>query len=1114
MITFTIDDIRRHVSSATFERGRVYQRQGRVRITTIEDDGGTIEGEVRGSERMPYLVSVTVRRLGNGSLVFGGDCSCPMGSHCKHVAALLLQVLGRQIAGIPKAPATSPSAEVTAWLTRLERVATPESEDYPPDIRQRLFYLLDIAPDRQNAPRPILTAASVRLLNSGEFSDKVAILVASVVVGASLPAKYLRPSDHALLRNMARLHTSRDGKGVMLADKVGAEVLAQAVATGRCRWGSVGGPTLAVGEPRPGTISWSLAADGRQRPSVAMVDGSTALPMVPPWYVDSGAGVCGPVDLGLSPSMATALLSAPPLAAADIALVRDRLRSSLPEANLALPSAPKPTRRIKGAPTRKLSLFWHSRAAAPNPVGLPLARLTFLYNGLCVESGDDRAVTPVVEDNSIVEIVRDRKAEAQARDRLKDIGFIPAFLRLHWPLTEDCRSDRTLSKGDDPEDDEDAWLDFLADEVPALRRDGWQIEVADDFPYQIVRPDGDPEARLSEGNRIDWFDLHLGVQIDGERVDILPALLRVLRDVPAEGLDEFLDDDSEDESTLRLRLEDGRVLALPFARLRPILKALTALYGAGWPDGRPSFSHRDAAQLSELVEATAAHGVVWTGGEKLRDLGRRLRDAAGLPPVALPTLFSGTLRPYQHTGLAWMQLLREVGLGGILADDMGLGKTVQTLAHLAVEKAEGRMDRPSLIVCPTSVLPNWLAEVAAFTPGLAVLALHGAARKDSFAAIAEADLVLTTYPLLARDEAALAAQQWHMVIIDEAQMVKNPKTAAALVLRRLDARHRLALTGTPLENHLGELWALFDFVSPGFLGDFKGFAKSWRTPIEKKGDTVRQEALARRVRPFLLRRTKAMVATDLPPKTEIIEHIELPGAQRDLYEGIRLAMHKKVRDAVAAKGLKRSHIELLDALLKLRQACCDPRLVKTTGKTARSAPSAKLARLMEMLPELIEEGRRILLFSQFTSMLALIEAELERAAIPYLLLTGDTTDRATPVRRFQAGEVPLFLISLKAGGSGLNLTAADTVIHYDPWWNPAVEAQATDRAHRIGQDKPVFVHKLVALDTIEVKMAALKARKQTLADGLFEGRSGAGLDIGEDDIDFLLGDEPVNPSSD
>jgi SNF2 family DNA or RNA helicase len=404
-------------------------------------------------------------------------------------------------------------------------------------------------------------------------------------------------------------------------------------------------------------------------------------------------------------------------------------------------------------------------------------------------------------------------------------------------------------------------------------------------------------------------------------------------------------------------------------------------------------------------------------------------------------------------------------------------------------------------------MPNWRAEAATFTPDLRVVVQHGVERKDSFDQLGNYDLVLTTYALLARDVETLAAQPWHMVIADEAQFVKNPATAAAKALRRLDARHRLALTGTPLENHLGELWSLFDFVSPGFLGDGKAFARNWRVPIEKRGDHDRQKQLSRRVRPFLLRRAKSEVAADLPPKTEIVEQVALGPAQRDLYDGIRLAMHRKLREAIAAKGLRRSRIELLDALLKLRQACCDPRLVKSASAIAAKAKSAKLERLMEMLPELVDEGRRVLLFSQFTSMLDLIEAEIVAAGIQFVRLTGETRDRATPVRRFQRGEVPVFLISLKAGGTGLNLTAADTVIHYDPWWNPAVEAQATDRAHRIGQDKPVFVHKLVAIDTIEVKMAELKARKQALADGLFDPDSGGALDISEADVEFLLGGE-------
>jgi SNF2 family DNA or RNA helicase len=325
-----------------------------------------------------------------------------------------------------------------------------------------------------------------------------------------------------------------------------------------------------------------------------------------------------------------------------------------------------------------------------------------------------------------------------------------------------------------------------------------------------------------------------------------------------------------------------------------------------------------------------------------------------------------------------------------------------------------------------------------------------------FPEIMRNDVILTTYPLLWRDAEELMQHSYHLLILDEAQTVKNAQSQSAEAVRKIDARHRLCLTGTPLENHLGELWSQFDFLLPGFLGTSKQFTRHWRTPIEKQGDLRRRTLLARRIRPFILRRKKEDVARELPPKTIIIRSVELEGAQRDLYETVRAAMDAKVRDEIASRGFARSQIVILDALLKLRQVCCDPRLVKATA-ARKVTERAKLDLLMAMLPELVDEGRRVLVFSQFTSMLALIEHELDKADIRYVTLTGDTVDREVPIRRFQDCEVPIFLISLKAGGVGLNLTAADTVIHYDPWWNPAVENQATDRAHRLGQDKPVFV---------------------------------------------------------
>ncbi|MDE3196848.1 MAG: DEAD/DEAH box helicase, partial [Acidobacteriota bacterium] len=297
---------------------------------------------------------------------------------------------------------------------------------------------------------------------------------------------------------------------------------------------------------------------------------------------------------------------------------------------------------------------------------------------------------------------------------------------------------------------------------------------------------------------------------------------------------------------------------------------------------------------------------------------------------------------------------------------------------------------------------------------------------------------------------------------------------------------------------------IFSFALPGFLSDLASFTHAFRTPIEKKGDAERGRLLSKRVKPFLLRRTKEEVANELPPKTEIVERVEMESAQRDIYESIRLSMHEKVRAAIAAKGFARSRIVILDALLKLRQCCCDPRLLKLSAKASAKAGSAKLERLTEMLDELVDENRRVLVFSQFTSMLDLIRPQLDTKKIGYSLLTGETRDRPREIQAFQKGEKSLFLISLKAGGVGLNLTSADTVILYDPWWNPAVEEQAIDRAHRIGQDKPVFVHKLVMAQTIEEKMEEMKARKRQLAESLFDAEGAPTLAMTEADIDTLF----------
>ena len=396
---------------------------------------------------------------------------------------------------------------------------------------------------------------------------------------------------------------------------------------------------------------------------------------------------------------------------------------------------------------------------------------------------------------------------------------------------------------------------------------------------------------------------------------------------------------------------------------------------------------------------------------------------------------------------------------------------------------------------------NWQREAAKFAPDLKVLVLQGADRQSNFRKIPRADLVLTSYALLHRDLDQLLEHEFHLLALDEAQHIKNPGAQVTQAVATLRARHRLCLSGTPVENHLGELWSLMHFLMPGLLGSLDTFRSVYQTPIEKNGSEAKRAALARRVGPLILRRTKHDVAKELPPKTEILHEIEMSEGQKDLYETVRSTMDKQVRQALAIRG-QQAQIVFLDALLKLRQICCHPRLLK---ERESEAASAKFEYLIELLEVFREEGHRVLLFSQFTSMLDIIEAYLVAEEVSYLKLTGWSKDRQSLVERFQGGEGDVFLISLKAGGTGLTLTGADTVIHYDPWWNPAAENQATDRAYRIGQDKPVFVHKLICRNTVEERIQQMQGKKDDLATDLLSGAT-TSLNLTPETLAGLLGD--------
>jgi len=1108
MGAITLADIRRTVTHNACVAGQQYQSQGRVREVRVSADGKLIQAQVQGGARTPYRLIIHTARRRDGKAAIAGTCSCPVGYNCKHVAAALFAV--QEASGgaeaiappeTPPAPTRDPAyaPEVDAWLARLAAAEQDDGEAYPSTVRTRLLYVLGTAPAPNGLPHLRIELATIELRKDGTTGRIQRQSVPKLLSGS--PPRYLRPSDQLLLNRLARMGESWSERG----REDLADTLERIIATGRGRWGAGDGPAVTLGAARPAALVWRLQEDGSQRPALDLGDGIEPVGLVAPWFVEPASGIMGPIETALPPALLRTLLAAPSVPPGAAARVGAELARRMPQHAIAAPRVLDPPIPLEGAPQPHLELRRGPQLDAidampwlePPPDG-PVARLSFRYGPLLVAAFETRPV--LVRGGQLYAPRRDRGRERDILLRLEEIGF---RLRDGHLIGRGGTQDLIL-----PDDDDGtAWLDFMLDELPALRAAGWEIETAADFPLRLVAPDGPVEAALQERTGIDWFELELGVVVDGARVDLVPPLLELIRRADLAGLLDASGAEDAAEQPLLLPLADGRLLTLPIAAIRPTLAILFELFGAGdlatEADGF-ALPRSRFAELARLEASGIAAGMVWRGADALRDLARRLHDRAGIPAAALPADFRATLRPYQARGVDWLQFLREGGLGGVLADDMGLGKTVQTLAHVAIERAAGRLDHPALVVCPTSVVATWCAEAARFAPDLRVLALHGGDRKERFAAIDDSDLVITTYPLLFRDQATLTARDWHLVVLDEAQSIKNPAATTSVLARRLRAGQRLCLTGTPMENHLGELWSLFDFLMPGLLGDRAHFQRHFRTPIEKAGHAERGRLLARRVAPFLLRRTKQEVVAELPPKTEITEAVELGSGQRAIYEGIRLAMHARVRSAIAERGLARSGIIILDALLKLRQACCDPRLLKLTSAKATKAGSAKLDRLMEKLPELLEEGRRVLLFSQFTSMLALIQAALDAEGIGYVLLTGDTRDRATPVARFQSGAVPLFLISLKAGGVGLNLTAADTVIHYDPWWNPAVEDQATDRAHRIGQRNAVFVHRLVTSGTIEEKMTELKARKQALVASILGAERGTALAMTESDVEMLF----------
>ncbi len=684
-------------------------------------------------------------------------------------------------------------------------------------------------------------------------------------------------------------------------------------------------------------------------------------------------------------------------------------------------------------------------------------QLKFLYGKTEVDSDEKQPILWDVEAETtkFTRIVRDFNKEAAAYEQLR---------RGHVKRTAAGAIQTLKNRG----------LQWLLDDVPVLLAQGFAVFGEEELERFRIRR-ATPNIRVQLNSGIDWFDLSIEIDIDGIMLS-LKELKKALK-----------------QKQRYLRLADGSVAALPEAWLKKLRHAINL----GEEDKtRVRFSHIHATMIDELF----AEQNFRLQDESFADKLEQLRTFKGIETHPLPKSLKAKLRPYQREGYNWLHFLKEFHFGGCLADDMGLGKTVQALSILLSEIENGS-DEPNLIVAPTSVVFNWLEEIARFAPSLKVLNQTGVDRQRTEVDTSAYDVVLTSYGTLRNDVLFLKDVQFNYVILDESQNIKNPLSQTAKAVKLLRSRNRLALSGTPMENNTIELWSLFSFLNPGLLGGVSYFKEAFAKPIEKHEDEETANLLRKTIFPFLLRRTKQKVATELPPKVKNVLYAEMSPQQEEVYrrwrDYYRAALLKQIADA----GLSKARMNVLEGLTKLRQIACHPLLVEENFAGA----STKYELLLHHVDEIRAEGHKVLIFSQFVRMLKIVRAHLDAGNVPYAYLDGATRKRKECVDRFQKDEAcGLFLISLKAGGTGLNLTAADYVIHYDPWWNPAVEAQATDRTHRIGQNKHVFVYKMITKNTVEEKIMKLQEKKKGLVEQVVSTDAGLFKKLSAEDIEELF----------
>lgn len=1101
-------------------------------------------------------ISGTVKQRGNWVVsclmsVAGGDtddveldlqCSCGDDDRCEHASAILESffdsgwvatlndfiarvasghdaLLGGPAQGTPigvhaTTPGTAPlSVEMRRRLARVSEAQTP----LPPRTmapRYQVGYQLRCEQGAGKSQLKDWYISAVAVTPSEEGQRSMAYCSEDFESISCTGGVAFSPEDGPLLIGLQALSVRQpsrwgaSGSFGRTTLTTRGDLLLKAVALGRCFLPNSRVP-LELGAPLVVQQGWRTTAKGyREAAILGVSDGVELLNAQPaPLYLSVKSGVVGSVVVDGAAIPMPVWLGLPRVKLEQSISLLETLRSlGLPTEGLAqamtegvVPSLAIPRVKVAAVVATDYANHWGAGVgfrASERPEIIRLGkdaskvyafRLSFQY-GETEVTGLDPIMSISDPKSPGGQLLRNLAFERSAGQMLQQLGLKP-FHTLPYARHSSPRGLFGVHSYD--VDYYVALLRCVKELVVRAEANGWDLEIPPELTPIVVQP-SELRGGIVEGQDSDWFEARLDIEAQGQTFDLGAVLVSLLGGHPSR-LEQFMRSSAERV----VIMADDRSIDIEHERLARLLKVVQELAD---PEERKILRFNRLSGYA-LENALADSFGRWESSHQIRSLRERIARLEQPTALSEPEGFSGSLRDYQQHGLAWLSTLAEAELGGILADDMGLGKTIQLIAWMLHERSLGR-DEPTLVVCPKSVVPNWRAELARFAPTLSVYQATGVERTKSLEELKAANVIITSYAILHRDCALFREISFNVAIFDEAQAIKNPVTVSYQAAQAIKARMKIPVSGTPLENNLQDLWAHCNLTLPGFLYSRRSFAEIYRKPIEKEGNAEVREHLAKRIKPFVMRRTKQEVVKELPPLSEITKKCQLEGTQRDLYEAIRQLTTKKVREALASKGAKRSHIEFLDALLKLRQVCCDPRLVKT--KSVKGVlKSAKLELLMEFLPTLLEEGRSVVIFSQFTSMLSLIEREVTERLIPFCLLTGETKDRETSVQAFQAGEVRLFLMSLKAGGVGINLTRADTVILYDPWWNPAVEAQAICRAHRIGQSNPVFAYRLIAQGTIEEKIQELQVRKRALVENLL-AENERPPELSEELVDFLF----------